>query len=148
VGTTPDSTRRKPNQFEPRIVDEAVQMTDSVAMRNVRMTRRWLRIQSLVSAALAIALLAISPVASYSSMFGSLAAFMPALLFAMIVAPRYGPDSAAFLRAVVIGEAGKWLLTVVLCIATFVWIEPLAAGWFFAGMLVTMVAGRAGLIFQ
>jgi ATP synthase protein I len=121
-------------------------MTDPVAMRNLRMTRRWLRVQSLVSVALAVGLLAIGPVAAYSSMFGSLAAFLPALLFALIVAPKYGADSAAFLRAAVIGEAGKWLLTAVLCIAVFVWVEPLAAGWFFTGMLVAMAAGWMGLI--
>jgi len=64
------------------------------------------------------------------------------------VAPKFGADSAAFLRAAVIGEAGKWLLTAMLCVATFVWVEPLAAGWFFTGMLVTMAAGWTGLILK
>jgi len=123
-------------------------MTNPVAMRNARMTRRWLRVQSLVSMALAIGLLAVSPVAAYSSMFGSLAVFLPALFFALMVAPKFGADSAAFLPAAVIGEAGKWLLTAMLCVSTFVWVEPLAAGWFFTGMLVTMAAGWTGLILQ
>jgi ATP synthase protein I len=123
-------------------------MTDPEAMRNVRMTQRWLRVQSLVSVALAVALLAVDQVAAYSSMFGSLAVFLPALLFATLVAPRFGSDSAAFLRAAALGEVGKLLLIAVLCIATFVWVEPLAAGWFFAGMLVTMAAGWSGLIFS
>lgn len=122
-------------------------MTDPAAMRNHRMTRRWLRIQALVAAALALGLLAVSPVVASSSMAGSLAVLLPALLFAVVVTPRYGADSAAFLRAAVLGEAGKLLLTAALCIATFVWLEPLAAGWFFTGMLVTLAAGWAGLIF-
>lgn len=121
-------------------------MTDPVAMRNLGMTRRWLKVQSLVSVALAIALLAVGQVAAYSSMFGSLAVFLPALVFALWVAPRFGRDSAAFLRAAVLGEAGKLLLTAALCVAVFVWVEPLAAGWFFAGMIATLVAGWAGLI--
>jgi len=123
-------------------------MTVPAAAQNLRMTRRWLRVQSLVSVALAIALLAIDPVAAYSSMFGSLAAFLPALLFALVVAPRFGSDSAAFLRAAVLGEAGKWLLTGMICIAVFVWVEPLAAGWFFAGMAAVIFAGWMGLFFS
>jgi len=129
----------------PRFVDGAVQMTVPAATENLRMTRRWLRVQSLVAIALAIALLAVGPVAAYSSMFGSLAAFLPALLFALIVAPRFGGDSSAFLRAAVIAEGAKWLLTALLCVAVFVWVEPLAAGWFFAGMIAVFVAGWLGL---
>ena len=120
-------------------------MTVPAASKNLRMTQRWLRVQSLVALALAIALLAVSPVAAYSSMFGSLAAFLPALLFALIVAPRFGSDSAAFLRAAVLAEAGKWLLTAAICVAVFVAVEPLAAGWFFAGMVAVIFAGWAGL---
>lgn len=129
----------------PRFVDGAVQMTVPAATKNLRMTQRWLRVQTLVAVALAAALLLVSPVAAYSSMFGSLAAFLPALLFALIVAPRFGADSAIFLRAAVLAEAGKWLLTAVICIAVFVWVEPLAAGWFFAGMAAVIFAGWMGL---
>ncbi len=116
-------------------------------LSNHQMTKRWLRAQSLVSMALAVALLAVSPVAAYSSMFGSLAAFIPALVFALIVARRFGSDSAAFLRAAVFAEAGKLLLTALICIAVFVWVKPLAAGWFFAGMGAVIFAGWIGLIF-
>jgi F0F1-type ATP synthase assembly protein I len=129
----------------PRFIDGAVQMTVPAATENLRMTRRWLRVQSLVAMALAIALLAFSPVAAYSSIFGSLAAFLPALLFALIVAPRFGNDSSAFLRAAVLAEVVKWLVTALLCIAVFVWVEPLAAGWFFTGMIAVFVAGWLGL---
>ncbi len=120
-------------------------MTVPAAARNLRMTRRWLRIQSLVTVALAIALLAVSTVAAYSSMLGSLAAFLPALLFALIVAPRFGGDSSAFLRAAVIAEGAKWLLTALLCIAVFVWVETLAPLWFFTGMIAVILAGWLGL---
>ena len=122
-------------------------MTVPAVLSNYQMTRRWLRAQSLVSMALAVALLAVSPVAAYSSIFGSLAAFIPALVFTLIVARRFGSDSAAFLRSAVIAEAGKLLLTALICIAVFVWVRPLAAGWFFAGMGAVIIAGWMGLIF-
>jgi F0F1-type ATP synthase assembly protein I len=107
---------------------------------------RWLRIQSLVAVALAAVLLAAGPIAAYSSLFGSLAAFLPALLFTAFVGREIGSDSAAFLRAAVVGEAVKLLLVAAICTAVFVWVEPLSAGWFFAGMIAVMVAGWIGLI--
>ncbi|NOR20838.1 MAG: hypothetical protein GQ538_12210 [Xanthomonadales bacterium] len=109
---------------------------------------RGLRVQSMAFMLLAGALLLVSPVAAYSSMFGSLAAFIPALFFALFVAPKIGPDSAAFLRAAVIGEALKILITALICIAVFVWVKPLAAGWFFAGMAVGIFSGRLGMLFR
>ena len=126
--------------------DEAVQMTLPAAAPNLAMTRKWLRTQSLVSIVLALVALTVSQVAAYSSMFGSLAAFLPNLLFALIVARKFGSDSSAFLRAAVIAEAGKWLLTALICVAVFVFVQPLAAGWFFAGMGVVLLAGWVGLI--
>lgn len=104
-----------------------------------------LRAQSLTGAALALALLVISPVAAYSSLFGSLAAFVPALVFAALVAPKIGSESEAFLRAAMIGEAVKLILTGVICAVVFVWVEPLAAGWFFAGMILVIFIGYFGL---
>jgi len=107
---------------------------------------RSLRVQSLLSVLLAGGLLLIGPVAAYSSMFGSLAAFIPALFFAQFLARKFGPDSAAFLRAAVMAEAGKLLLTVLICAAVFIWVRPLAAGWFFAGMITVMFSGWLGLL--
>ncbi len=109
---------------------------------------RGLRVQSTVSLLLAGALLLVGPVAAYSSMFGSLAAFIPALFFALFVAPKIGPDSAAFLRAAVIGEALKILITALICVAVFVWVKPLAAGWFFTGMAAGIFSGRLGMLFR
>ena len=63
----------------------------------------------MASVLLAACLLVVSPVAAYSSMFGSMAASLPALFFAVHVARRFGPATAAFLRAAVIGEAGTFL---------------------------------------
>jgi F0F1-type ATP synthase assembly protein I len=40
-----------------------------------------------------------------------------------------------------LAEAGKIALTAALCVAVFVWIKPLAAPWFFTGMLVTLFSG-------
>ena len=97
---------------------------------------------------LAGALLLVSPVAAYSSMFGSLAAFIPALFFALVVTPKFGADSAAFLRTAVIAEALKILLTALLCVAVFVWIKPLAAGWFFAGMAIVIFSPGLAMLFS
>ena len=115
---------------------------------NEQLIRRSLRVQSTVSLLLAGGLLLVGQVAAYSSMFGSLAAFLPALFFALFVTPKFGPDSAAFLRAAVIGEAGKILLTALICVAVFVWVKPLSAGWFFTGMAVVIFSGRLGLLLK
>ena len=115
---------------------------------NVGLIRRGLRIQSMASLLLAGGLLLVGPVAAYSSMFGSLAAFIPALFFALVVAPKFGPDSAAFLRTAVIAEVVKILLTALICMAVFIWVKPLAAGWFFTGMAVTIFSGRLGLLYR
>lgn len=131
----------------PLSIGGAEQMTVPAAVNNLRMTRRWLRAQSLVGLGLAgLAFLLSGSVAAYSSMFGSLAAFLPAFLFAVIVARRFGADSAAFLRAAVLAEGLKWLLCAALCVAVFVGVKPLAAGWFFAGMGIVILAGWLGLI--
>jgi F0F1-type ATP synthase assembly protein I len=113
---------------------------------NADLIRRSLRIQSTVSLLLAAALMLVGQVAAYSSMFGSLAGFIPALFFALYVTPKFGSDSSAFLRAAVIGEAVKILLTALICVVVFVWVKPLAAGWFFTGMAVVIFSGRLGML--
>jgi F0F1-type ATP synthase assembly protein I len=110
-----------------------------------RKIRKSLRAQSLTAIVLALGLWIISPVAAYSSLFGSLAAFIPALVFAMLVASKIGSDSAAFLRAAVMGEAVKLVLTGLICTVVFVWVDPLAAGWFFVGMILAIFIGYLGL---
>jgi F0F1-type ATP synthase assembly protein I len=104
-----------------------------------------LRAQSLTAIALALGLLIINPVAAYSSLFGSLAAFIPAMVFAMLVASKIGSESTAFLRAAVLGEAVKMILTGVICTVVFVWVDPLSAVWFFAGMILVIFIGYFGL---
>ncbi len=133
--------------FLPRFIDGAVQMTVPAAVKNHRMTRRWLRVQLLTALAVTgIAGLLAGRVAAYSSLFGSLAAYLPGLVFALIVARRFGAESGAFLRAAVLAEGAKWLLCAVICVAVFTGVEPLAAGWFFAGMGLVILAGWLGLI--
>jgi F0F1-type ATP synthase assembly protein I len=107
---------------------------------------RSLRIQSVISILLAGGLLLKGPVAAYSSMFGSLAAFIPALAFALLVTPKIGPDTNAFLRTVVIAEVAKLLLTALICMLVFIFIKPLAAGWFFVGMALVIFSGRLALL--
>ena len=102
----------------------------------------------MVALLLAGGLLLVGPIAAYSSMFGSLAAYIPALLFALVVAPKFGSDSATFLRTAAVAEVAKIFLTGLLCAAVFIWVKPLAPGWFFVGMAVVIFSGRFGLLFK
>ncbi|MGK2925429.1 MAG: ATP synthase subunit I [Lysobacterales bacterium] len=104
-----------------------------------------LRIQSLVAALLAVFSLLAGPVAAYSSLFGSLAAFLPSLGFTVLVMRSMGGDSAAFLRTAALAEFGKLVLTGLLCAAVFIWVNPLAAGFFFLGMIGVLLANWIGL---
>jgi F0F1-type ATP synthase assembly protein I len=104
-----------------------------------------LRYQSLTALVLASLSLLVGPVAAYSSLFGSLAAYVPGLLFAIVVTRKMGGDSAVFLRTAAIAEFGKLALTGVLCAVVFVWVEPLEAGFFFLGMVGVLVANGIGL---
>jgi F0F1-type ATP synthase assembly protein I len=104
-----------------------------------------LRIQSLVLVLLAFALLLVSPVAAYSSLFGGLAVFVPGLFFTVLVVRKIGGDSAAFLGTAALAEFGKLALTGLLCAVVFIWVKPLAAGYFFLGMISVLIAGWAGL---
>lgn len=113
-----------------------------------RLISRSLGVQSTASVILALGLLLIGPVAAYSSMFGSLAAFIPALFFALLLAPKFGQESGAFLRTAMLAEAGKLLMVALICVAVFVWVKPLAAGWFFAGMALTVLSGQLGLLWK
>ena len=104
-----------------------------------------LRIQSLTALTLAILALMAGPVAAYSSFFGSLAAYLPGAFFTVLVMRKIGGDSTAFLRTAVLGEFGKLALTAVLCAVVFIWVKPLAAGFFFLGMIAVLVANWVGL---
>ncbi|MGB5291834.1 MAG: ATP synthase subunit I [Lysobacterales bacterium] len=119
-----------------------------MTVANSQLVSRSLRIQTVTALLLAGALLLISPVAAYSSLFGSLAAYLPALLFALVVVPKFGADNAIFLRAAVIAEVVKLFATGLLCAAVFIWVKPLSPGWFFAGMAVAIFSGRFGLLLR
>ena len=115
---------------------------------NSHMVAWSLRIQTIVALLLAGGLLLIGPVAAYSSLFGSLASYIPSLFFALLVVPKFGADSVVFLRTAAIAEVVKFLLTALICMAVFIWIKPLAAGWFFAGMVAVIFSGRLGLLYK
>ena len=104
-----------------------------------------LRIQSLTAAALVLISLLAGPVAAYSSLFGSLAVYIPGLLFTTAVMRKVGGDTTEFLRTVAFAEFGKLGLLGVLCAVVFIWVKPLAAGFFFLGMIGVMGAGWIGL---
>ena len=84
-------------------------------------------------------------VAAYSSLFGSLAVFLPGLLFTILVVRKIGGDSAAFLRTAMLAEFGKLVLTGVLCAVVFIYVKPLAGGFFFLGMIGVLIANWIGL---
>ena len=96
--------------------------------------------------ALLLALLSLlaGPVPAYSSLFGSLAAVLPSLLFTVLVMRKLGSDSGAFLRTAVLAEFGKLFLTGLLCAAAFIWVKPLAPGFFFLGMIGVIIANWFG----
>lgn len=104
-----------------------------------------LRIQLLAALTLAALSLLAGPVAAYSSLFGSLATLVPSLVFALIVLRKLGGDSVAFLRTAMLAEFGKLALTGLLCAAVFIWVKPLAAGFFFLGMIGALIANWIGL---
>lgn len=109
-----------------------------------------LRIQTLVALALVLLSLPAGPVAAYSSLFGSLAVYLPGLMFTVLVTRRMGGDSTAFLRTATLAEFGKLGLTGVLCAAVFILVKPLAPGFFFLGMIGVLAAGWIGaaLVFR
>ena len=78
-------------------------------------------------------------------MFGSLAVFLPGLVFTILVLRKIGGDSAAFLRTAMLAEFGKLALTGVLCAVVFIYVKPLAAGFFFLGMIGVLIANWIGL---
>jgi len=104
-----------------------------------------LRIQSLAAALLTLLSLLAGPVAAYSCLFGSLAAYLPGMLFTVLVLRKLGGDSADFLRTAVLAEFGKLALVGLLCAVVFIWVKPLAPGFFFLGMIGVMAAGWFGL---
>ena len=104
-----------------------------------------LRIQSLTALALAALAFLVSPVAAYSSLFGSLSVYVPGLLFTVLVMRKMGGDSADFLRTAMLAEFGKLVLTGVLCAVVFIYVKPLAAGFFFLGMIGSLIANWVGL---
>ena len=104
-----------------------------------------LRTQSLVALALVLISLPAGVVAAYSSLLGSLAVYIPGLLFTVAVMRKMGGDSAVFLRTAALAEFGKLGLTAVLCAVVFIWVKPLAAGFFFLGMMGVLIAGWIGL---
>jgi len=104
-----------------------------------------LRLQTAVAVVLAAGLLFVGPVAAYSSLCGSLAVYLPGLLFTVLVARRLGSDSSVFLRTAALAEFGKLFLTGLLCALVFIWVKPLAPGWFFTGMLLVLATSWVGL---
>ena len=104
-----------------------------------------LRIQSLAGIALTALALFAGPVAAYSTMAGALAVYLPGLIFTLMVARRMGGDSATFLRTAALAEFFKLALTGLLCALVFIFVKPLAAGFFFLGMLGLLIASWTGL---
>jgi F0F1-type ATP synthase assembly protein I len=106
---------------------------------------KWLRLQMLAALALAAVAIPTGVTSAYSSFYGGMAAYLPAVFFAAYAGRKVNADSVEFLRAAVVGETIKLALTVVICLVVFRWVDPLAPGWFFVGMIGVIMAGWVGL---
>ena len=106
---------------------------------------KWLRFQMLAALALAAIALPAGIIAAYSSFYGGMAAYLPAVFFAVYAGRKVDADSVVFLRAAVVGETLKLAMTVAICLVVFRWVDPLAPGWFFVGMIGVIMAGWVGL---
>jgi len=115
------------------------------AERTIRALTAALRMQTAVAVILAAGLLFVGPVAAYSSLCGSLAVYLPGLLFTVLVARKLGSDSTVFLRTAALAEFAKLFMTGLLCALVFIWVRPLAPGWFFTGMLLVLITSWVGL---
>jgi len=104
-----------------------------------------LRIQFMSGITLSFLVLLFGPVAAYSSLLGSLAVFLPGLVFTVLVARKLGGDTSAFLGMAALAEFAKLALTGILCALVFVFVKPLAAGFFFLGMIAVLIASWIGL---
>ena len=107
--------------------------------------RTWLGTQLAAAVLVAVILLQDGRLVAYSSLLGSMAAFLPAVFFAVYAGRKIGASSSAFLQAAVIGEAFKLALTAGICLVVFKWVDPLAPGGFIAGMVAVIAAGWIGL---
>ena len=58
---------------------------------------------------------------------------------------KLGGDTAVFLRMAAIAEFGKLALTGMLCAVVFIYVKPLAPGFFFLGMIGVLAASWVGL---
>lgn len=116
------------------------------AERTFRALLSGLRLQTWVAIGLtALAAGLAGRIAAVSAFAGAVAVYLPGLLFTWRVGRRLGGDSGAFLRTAALAEFGKLALTGLLCAAAFVWLRPLAPGWFFAGMIAVLATGWVGL---
>ena len=137
---------RKVSELSGDGSSDAAEVANAVIPRVIQKLVGGLRIQLLVSLVLAALLLLVEPVAAKSSFLGSLVVFLPGLMFTVLTIRKLGGDSAAFLRTATVAEFGKLLLMGVLCALVFMFVKPLAPGYFFLGMIVTMALGWAMLI--
>ena len=66
-------------------------------------------------------------------------------MFAVRGVRKIGGDSAACLGTAALAEFGKLALTGLLCAVVFIWVKPLAGGYFFLGMISVLIAAWVGL---
>jgi hypothetical protein len=71
--------------------------------------------------------------------------YLPGVLFTGLVGRKIGGDSGSFLRTAALAEFAKLFLTGLLCALVFIWVKPLAPGWFFTGMIAVLATSWFGL---
>jgi F0F1-type ATP synthase assembly protein I len=104
-----------------------------------------LRIQSLTALVLASLSFLSSPMAAYSSLFGSLSVYLPGMFYTVLVMRKIGGDSAVFLRTAARAPIRKLVHTRFHCAGVFMLVNPRAAGFFFLGMIGVLIANWIGL---
>ncbi len=101
------------------------------------MALRVLQWQMIVGLALAMIALAFSPLAGVSAGLGAGIAIAGNLYFVLQAFRHAGAASAKqIVQSFYKGEAGKFVITVLLFAAVFAGVKPLQAGWLFTGFIL------------
>lgn len=88
-------------------------------------------------------------VSGYSALLGGLTCVLPnAFLALRLVVSRRDPGAGSLVRAAYIGELGKLALTVLMFVAVFTLVKPLAPLALFVGFIAAQLATFAGFLMR
>lgn len=95
-------------------------------------------VQLLFTMLAALSLLLIGVEIAYSVLLGGLTCVIPSGFMAWRIG-RETADPSKALKSLVRGEIGKFLLTVMIFSAVFLWVKPLNVAYFFTAIAVVML---------